>query len=682
MKIELNVQGMRCASCVNHIEKAVKKLDGVQDVQVNFATGKATVLLSHELEAKKVIEAIHQAGYHAELKKNSHQHHHQPDFYRFIISGLLTLPLLLQTASGPVQALLATLVQFWGGFNLYKGSYQSLRTGSANMDVLIILGTTAAYLFSLIVLLFGLKEPLYFETSAMIITLILFGRWLESKSKAKASDAIQKLLQLQPKSAKVKRGAEFVEIPIAEMVQGDIFMVRPGENVPVDGVVTEGESSINESMLTGESAPVRKEADSPVFAATNNLNGNLLCKALKVGDETALAAIVRLVDQAQSSKAPIQRLADRIAGIFVPVVIVISLVTFAGWLLAGGTLNYALINAVAVLVIACPCAIGLATPTVVAVASGMGAAHGILFREVKALEQAKAMDLLLIDKTGTITEGKPVVTQVKGDVLEIAYALENLSQHPIAHAICEYAKKEGAVLKSAQDFVSVPGKGVRGKIDGTLYTAGSFPFAKEEGIEGENAACLIWKTGRLLGSIEVADPLKKNSKEAIARLNGMGIRTVMLTGDQRATAQAVAKEAGIQEFEAEVLPEEKGTQVERYKKLGKVVGMAGDGINDAPALAAADISFAIGAGSDVAVESADITLVRNDLMSVVQAVELSQETFKKIRQNLFFAFIYNCLGIPLAAFGFLNPVIAAAAMAMSSVSVVGNALLLKRWNPK
>lgn len=686
MKTELYVEGMSCASCVKRIEKALQKLDGVDKVEVNFATGKAQVFHSEEIAPKKMVAAIHQAGYHAELKKDSHQHEHHEDFYRFFISLLLTLPLILQmfvpVIPKVVQALLASAVQFWGGANLYKGSYHALRTGSANMDLLIILGTTAAYLFSLCVLFFGLHEPLYFDTSALIITLVLFGRWLESKSKARASDAIQKLLQLQPKSAKVKRGEEFVEIPISQMVKGDIFLVRPGESVPVDGVVMEGESAVNESMLTGESVPVKKRKEDEVFAATNNQSGSLLVQATKVGDETALAAIVRLVDQAQSSKAPIQRLADLVAAIFVPVVVAISLITFAGWLLAGGTISTALINAVAVLVIACPCAIGLATPTVVVVASGIGAQRGILFREVKALERAKAMDLLLIDKTGTLTEGKPEVTHVEGDVLEIAYALENHSDHPIAEAISAYAKKQGVKLLSVQEFAALPGKGVRGKINGTLYMAGSPAFAKEEGIEAGMNDCLIWEKGRLLGSLTIADPLKKNSAAAIARLQEMGLRTIMLTGDRLETAQRIAQEAGIAEFAAEVLPEEKAGKVQEYKKLGKVVGMVGDGINDAPALAAADVSFAIGAGSDVALESSDITLVRNDLSSVVDAVQLSQATFRKISQNLFFAFIYNCLGIPLAAFGFLNPVIAAAAMAFSSISVVGNALLLRRWKPQ
>jgi P-type Cu+ transporter len=687
MKIELNVEGMSCASCVSRIEKALKKVDGVEDAQVNFATGKAIVQMSPDLSVQKVVDAVHAAGYHAELKVNGHAHQHHADFYRFFLSALLTLPLLLQMffpiIPPVVQLVLATIVQFWGGLNLYKGSFHALRTGSANMDLLIIMGTTAAYLFSLCTIVLHLKQPLYFDTSALIITLVLFGRWLESKAKARASDAIQKLLQLQPKSAKVKRDGEFVEIPIADMKKGDLFMVRPGENIPVDGEVVEGESAVNEAMLTGESAPVKKETGAPVFAATNNLNGGLIVKATKLGNETALAAIIRLVEQAQSTKAPIQRLADTLAGIFVPFVILISLLTFAGWLIAGGGINAALINAVAVLVIACPCAIGLATPTVIVVASGKGASLGILFREAKALERAKAIDLLLIDKTGTITEGKPAVTKVEGEGLEAAYALENLSQHPIAQAICDYAKSQKVPLKKAEEFISIPGKGVRGKVDGQFYTVGSLPFAEEEGISysGE-AACLVWNKERLLGSISIHDRLRKNSAAAIARLNAMNIHTVMLTGDKKENARAVAAEANVQEFEAEILPENKAEKVKQFKTAGKVVGMVGDGINDAPALAAADVSFAIGAGSDIAIESADITLVRNDLQSVVEAIQLSQETFKKIRQNLFFAFIYNSLGIPLAAIGLLNPVIAAAAMAMSSVSVVGNALLLKRWKPK
>lgn len=669
MKIELDIEGMSCASCVNRIEKAVQKVEGVREAQVNFATGRALIDVEEGVGAEKIIEAIHQAGYQAEVKTENHHEHHA-DFYRFLISAALTLP--LHFVPGVVQLVLATVVQFWGGLNFYKGTYHALKHRSANMDVLIALGTSAAYFFSLAVLVLGLNEPLYFETSAMITTLVLFGRWLESKSKAKASDAIRKLLQLQPKTAKVKRGEEFIDLPISEMQKGDLFLVRPGENVPVDGEVVQGGSSVNEAMLTGESAPVKKIMGSSVFAATNNLNGSLTVKATKLGNETALAAIVRLVEQAQTSKAPIQKLADRIAAVFVPVVVGISLLTFFGWLGFAG-FTTALINAVAVLVIACPCAIGLATPTVIVVASGLGAAHGILFREAKALERAKSIDLLLIDKTGTLTEGKPMVTKATGNGLEIAYALENHSQHPIAQAICDYAKKQGTPLKQVEEFVSIPGKGVEGKIDGTLYSAGA-------GAEAGQIA--IWGNGQLLGSFDIADRLRENSAKAVSKLNAMGIRTVMLTGDQFETAREIAEEAHIQEFKAQILPADKAKEVEKAKKGGTLVGMCGDGINDAPALAAADVSFAIGAGSDVAMEAADITLMRSDLMSVVEAIQLSKATFKKIRQNLFFAFIYNCAGIPLAAIGLLNPVVAAAAMALSSLSVVSNALLLKRWRPE
>ncbi len=701
--LELVIDGMSCASCVNHIEKALYAINGVKKVQVNFASGRALVEKDHDIADEAIINAISNVGYHAETsssQQDGHEHMHHADFWRFAISAVFAFPLLIQMVGvgipGWVQALLATIVQFFGGWSMYQGTYHSLRHGSANMDTLIVMGTTAAYLFSLCVLFFGIGDHLYFDTSAIIITLVLFGRWLESRSKQRASNAIQKLLQLQPKKAKVKRNDHFVEIDVSEMQSGDIFMVRPGESVPVDGEVVEGESSVNEAMLTGESVPVQKKEGSELYAATNNQNGVLTAKATKVGAETALAGIIRLVEQAQTSKAPIQRLADTIAGVFVPVVLGISAITVIGWLIAGAGISDALINAVAVLVIACPCALGLATPTVIVVASGRGASMGVLFKEAAALERAEKIETLIMDKTGTITEGKPVVTDVypedDSQLLKVAYALEHNSQHPLAEAIAAYAQKKNVPLEKTSNFTSISGKGVSAKIDGQTYQLGSVRYAKEENItlpQEKIEACeiegktitVVWKDQDALGFLAISDQLRPHSSEAIQELNAMGLYTVMLTGDHRRTAEAIAAKAQVQEFDAEVLPEDKAAKVIKFKEKGKIVGMVGDGINDAPALASSDVAFAIGAGSDVAIEAADITLVRNDLRSVVDAIKLSQATFRKIRQNLFFAFIYNILGIPLAALGFLNPIIAAAAMAMSSVSVVSNALLLRRWSP-
>ncbi len=621
------------------------------------------------------------------------------------ISALLTAPLILQMTglyhlSAWVQLLFATIVQFLGGWRFYRASYFSALKGRASMDLLIALGTTAAYAFSLCVLLFRLPESLYFESSATIITLVLLGRWLESKSKRKASEAIQKLFELQPKIAKVKRNGNFEEVPISEMHVGDEFLVRPGENIPVDGTVLEGQTTVNEAMLTGESLPLVKEVGSKIFAGTGNQNGSIIAKAIQVGKDTALARIIGLVEQAQNSKAPIQRLADVVSEYFVPAVVLISLLTFLAWWMASGEISKALICAVSVLVIACPCALGLATPTVIAVASGLGAKYGILFKEAGAIEQAEKIETLIIDKTGTLTEGNPSVAGVypmshtsESDLLTIALSLESRSQHPLAEAIVSYAQDRNLSIAGVHQFNSIPGKGVSGDIDGKTYSAGSVRYAREQGIllpddqinelesKGETIIA-VWEREKVLGVIGIADRLRKNSRRAIGQANQMGIHTVMLTGDRPQTAQAISHQAGIQESYAEVLPEQKAQKVRELKNRGQVVGMVGDGINDAPALASASVGFAIGAGSDVAIEASDITLMKNDLLGVIDAIDLSKATMNKAKQNLFFAFIYNILGIPIAALGFLNPIVAAAAMALSSLSVVSNALLLRFWRSK
>jgi P-type Cu+ transporter len=596
-----------------------------------------------------------------------------------------------------VQLALATPVQFWIGWRFYAGAWHALRGGGANMDVLIALGTTMAYVYSAAVVVLRLPLHLYFEASTAIITLILMGKILEMRARSRASAAIEELIKLQPKTAHVVRGGAAVDVAVSNMQVGDVFVVRPGESVPVDGTVMEGESTVNESMLTGESLPVAKASGARIFAATLNDRGLLKARATGVGADTALAAIVRLVEEAQGSKAPIQRLADRISGIFVPVVIAVALLTFAAsWWLAGDA-TMALVRAVAVLVIACPCALGLATPTAIMVASGAGARAGVLIRNAPALEHAGRITTLVVDKTGTVTTGKPGVTDIvplerhdEADVLSLAASLESGSEHPLARAILEHATAKAIAIHSVSAFEAVAGKGVVGNVDSRKAAIGTPRFMAELGIAVDEArlaplqaqgktVVLVARERQMIGLIAIADTLRPTSRTAVTALRSMGIEVIMLTGDNAATAAAIARDVGLEHYEAESLPDAKAERVAALKRHGRVVGMVGDGINDAPALAAADVSFAIGAGSDVAIKAADITLMRNDLVSVVDAIRLSRMTLRKIRQNLFFAFFYNVLGIPLAAAGMLNPVIAGAAMALSSVSVVTNSLLLKRW---
>jgi len=708
-EVQLMIEGMSCVSCAQGVEKALKAVEGVQGVTVNFATSRALVHLKEEVKSESLLEAVHAAGYRAVLASAEDDMRdpaqYESGFWRFAFAALFTFPLFMQMfwedlglsweLPGVIQGLLATIVQFGLGWPFYEGTYHALRARSANMDTLIVLGTTAAYGFSVVVYFFELGHYLYFESSALIITLVLLGRWLESRSKGKASEAIRKLIRLQPKKAQVEVDGVFVDVDVNQMKVGDIFMVRPGESVPVDGRVIEGFSTVNESMLTGESFPVHKQEGEQIFAATLNQNGLIRAEATGVGSDTVLSGIIRLVQQAQNTKAPIQRLADQISSYFVPAVLAISLLTLLAWS-AFGMFTDGLVNAISVLVIACPCALGLATPTVILVASGLGAERGILFKKAEALETAEKIQTLMIDKTGTLTEGRPSVVDVieSGNVdafrvMQIAMSLEAHSLHPVSSAVIQYGEKIGLRPLNLTDFETFPGKGISAKIDGVEYGVGSLQFAGEKGFSIEDSdvfqeekkgktVCAVWSSQKMFGFIVVSDPIRKQSAKAIAELNRMGIQTVMITGDNRNTAEAIAKQAGISEYEAQVLPGDKADRVKERMRKGRVVGMVGDGINDAPALAAANVGFAVAAGSDVAIESADVTLMRNDLMGVVTAIRLSKETFKKIRQNLFFAFIFNILGIPLAACGLLNPVIAAAAMALSSVSVVTNALLLKR----
>ncbi len=716
--VDLALEGMTCAACAARIEKVLNRVPGAS-ASVNFAAEKARVRYSPgAVDVDALVAAVRKAGYGAHIvhdvsraeEEARHKAAYRGELVRFWISAALTLPFLVQMVAMVtvashqlippwLQLALATPIQFWIGKRFYLGAWHALRGGGANMDVLIVLGTSMAYCYSAAVVLFGLPLHVYFEASATIITLILMGKLLEARARSRTAEAIEGLIELQPKTAHVERAGAIVDIPVAEIQVGDIYVVRPGERMPVDGIVVDGSSTVDEAMLTGESRPVLKAAGARVFAATFNNEGLLKCRATGVGADTALAAIIRLVEEAQASKAPIQRLADVVSGIFVPVVIAIAALTFAvsWWILGDGVA--ALLHAVAVLVIACPCALGLATPTAIMVGSGAGARAGVLIRNAAALEHAGRIDTLVIDKTGTLTAGKPAVTDVlpleghdESAVLRIAASLEQGSEHPLALAILDHAKARGIAPAPITGFSAIAGKGVRADVGGEAATLGTLRLMTELGIAVDEdalrrlqsevkTAIIVASAGRAIGIIAAADRIRPSSRSAVAALTELGLEIVMLTGDNDVTASAVARETGITRYEAGLLPQEKSDRVGALKREGRIVGMVGDGVNDAPALTAADVSFAISAGSDVAINAADITLMRDDLMSVVDAIRLSRVTLRKIRQNLFFAFFYNVLGIPLAAIGMLNPVIAGAAMALSSVSVISNSLLLKRWKP-
>lgn len=734
--IELSISGMSCAACSARIEKVLNRQAGVV-ANVNLASERARVRFDPSTaDVDKIIALIEKAGFKAapatdrsrDEEKAIKAAAYVAELRRFWISAALTLPFLVQMlgmldmggAAHPSgagsewiprgwQFMLATPVQFWIGWRFYDGAFKALRGGGANMDVLVALGTSMAWGFSAVVTFAGLhQQHVYFEASAAVITLVLLGKLLEARAKAKTSAAIEALVRLRPKTAWVERDGVLSEIPVEHLIPGDVFVVRAGESVPVDGDVIDGDSSVDEAMLTGESLPVGKRQGDKVYAATQNKEGLLRCRATGVGEHTMLAGIIRLVSEAQGAKAPVQRLADKISAVFVPVVCVIALVTFAVWWGIGGDFTQALVNAVAVLVIACPCALGLATPTAIMVGTGQGARHGILIRNVEALERARHVEVIALDKTGTLTRGEPLVTDfvvlagAEGSpewvaVLRAAVSVEQGSEHPLAKAIRAFALLHGVAMVPVVEFCNVPGKGVEATLDGERWRlSGAGDVVNDARIEtwqSEGKTVMaVFREETVVAFIAVGDMLRPESAEAVARLVAMGITPVMLTGDNVRTAAAIAKVAGIEDFRAGVLPGDKAAavvalgqadgQIENRSGRRRLVGMVGDGINDAPALAAADVGFAMGAGSDAALEAADVTLMRNNLLAVVDAIDLSRATLGKIRQNLFFAFIYNILGIPLAAFGLLNPVVAGAAMAMSSVSVVTSSLWLRRWVPK
>jgi len=768
--IKLRIAGMHCASCAKIIEKSLQQASGVKEANVNFAAEKARVIFdSSKTNAEDLIAAVNTAGYKASLVDASNPEEERKikeqenlDYRnKFFVSLILSLPMLyfmlldffrvlpgqeaLMPYIGLISFLLAIPIQFIIGVGFYKGMWSSLKMKTFNMDSLIAIGTSTAFFYSLwqfinyikmtgsVIGLNGAKIPeLYFETAAFLITFVILGKWLETKAKGRTSEAIKKLMGLQPKTARVIRGAQTVDLPIEHVVKGDIVVVRPGEKIPVDGILIKGSSSLDESMITGESIPVEKNIGDKIIGATINKQGSFEFKATKVGNETALAQIIQLIEDAQGSKAPIQAMADRIAAWFVPAVLIIAALTFAGWFfIMGASLSFSLMAFTSVIVIACPCALGLATPTAIMVGVGQGAEYGILIKGGEPLEAANKIQAIVFDKTGTLTNGKPEVTDVlslgimdEDNIMSIAGGLEKLSEHPLAEAIVKYAEEEAIDLPEVREFKALPGHGVRGMVEGknpsdisqgassiqeinTSFRRGGKYFlgnrkliidelklglgAAEEKVrkleEAGKTVMILADEKQILGLVAAADTLKSSSLEAVQRLQKRGLEVYMITGDNKRTAEAIARQAGIANVLAEVLPEDKANEVRKLQEKNQKVAMVGDGINDAPALAQADLGIAMGRGADVAMETGGVVIIKNDLRDILTAFDLSRETMGKIKQNMFFALFYNIIGIPIAARVFagyglvLRPELAGLAMVFSSISVVSNSLLLKYFKP-
>lgn len=716
--VRLQVEGMTCASCVGRVEKALLKVPGVSRATVNLATERATVHALSTVPVSALKAAIEKAGYAAKevQEERAQRESRVPAWWPVAVGVALTLPLVAPMLlklfgiewmlSGWVQLALATPVQFWLGWRFYRAGWKAVLAKTGNMDLLVALGTSAAYGLS-VYLLFKHADHgmphLYFEASAAVITLVLLGKWLEHRAKRQTADAIRALNALRPTTARVRRDGVEVDVPVEEVGIGDLVVVRAGDRVAVDGEIVEGRSHIDESLITGESMPVAKAVGDKVTGGSINAEGALAVRTTAIGAETTLARIIRMVESAQAAKAPIQRIVDRVSAVFVPVVLGIALVTFLGWVGFTGDWEQALINAVAVLVIACPCALGLATPTAIMAGTGVAARHGILIKDAEALEVAHAVTVVAFDKTGTLTEGKPSLAAVvaaqgssRDEVLRLAAALQKSSSHPLAVAVMDKVREERVSVPEVRHGKALPGRGVQGVVHGRTLALGSTRLLRELGLEegallsdaqrlerqGKTVSWLVGADGdqrRLLGLLAFGDTIKASAEAAVTRLHQLGIKTVMLTGDNRGAAQAVAKQLGIDEVRAEILPGDKAAVVKELRDRGEVVAFVGDGLNDGPALAAASVSYAMAGGADVATETAGVTLMRGDPRLVADSLDLSRRTYSKIKQGLFWAFGYNVLGIPLAAFGMLNPVIAGAAMAFSSVSVVANALTLRRW---